>query len=265
MSHLIKRLSVVLFVCQAVLVSMPVSGLASENGGTITLQLQYEDAAGRTVPMQTGEVCIFSVNGSAGEEADADLAEALLLKLQEERGWKDTALQTKKVCDGSVTFGDEPDSLLPDGQYLLVQTMAGEAHYGFRPLLVNIPDSQGNRSITAFPKLGILKDDTSGEKEDSSGQEREQEQGKGQEQQDRKQEQNKDQEQQDREQGKDQVSGQSRTRDGNAQSAGVNASRALPQTGQLWWPVPVMLLAAGVLILIGRKSGSGVNEDDREE
>lgn len=48
--------------------------------------------------------------------------------------------------------------------------------------------------------------------------------------------------------------------DGGANDSTGNGPETLPQTGQLWWPVPILLCAGLVLVLLGYLRGRGVED-----
>lgn len=125
-----------------------------------------------------------------------------------------TPLATGTVSNGEVSFQN-----LTPGLYLLIQNRESSEGYSFSPFLMSIPDAAGSYNITAAPKPGIL-GAPSGERESETETEKQTEPPKT-------------------------------PTPPKKPEEPTPPGRRLPQTGQLWWPVPLGATAGLLLIVYG--------------
>lgn len=207
--------------------------------GSLQLTLTYS-ASGTVKKMQGGSIAIFlaagaayhdgkwsydvrsgrfpSVLSGAGiEQMDSETLSSKNASLAASLEKACSNLQpdaAAKIQDGIVSFGN-----LKAGLYLVLQEESGEGH-AINPFLISIPDAEGNMNVTAKPKLGI----TSLTIHDVPDKPSETESPKP---------------------------GTSGAYDPSSSGNGNSSAGRLPQTGQLWWPVPVLSACGIVLILSG--------------
>lgn len=238
--------------------------------GTLTLRLTYLKN-GNAVKMEGGSVAIYFVAAMGGTDSgktfdvssgkcsssptaaaiaamdsseltkrNAELSAALE---KECAGVEADAVQT--IADGKVAF-----SGLKEGLYFLRQDETSDGNIAITPFLITIPDAAGSMDVTASPKGGPGKQEvvtvtpTATNTPNHKGKTTP---GKP----------------------KSNNTGRTSTRvpGSNPSSPAVSSETRLPQTGQLWWPVP-LLAAAGLVLLVlagaGRRkevAGAGHGEE----
>ena len=142
--------------------------------------------------------------------------------------------KTAKISDGSASF----EGLRP-GLYLVAQTELSEMDMKIIPFLISIPDSEGNYHLKSEPKSGkteadspYLPDDptyvSSEESEESEWEESETVI-----------------------ESEPEPSEPTSSEPTPEPPPEPEPPEKLPQTGQLWWPVPILCASGALLILIG--------------
>lgn len=214
---------------------------------SINLQLAYTDATtGSRVQLTGGQVTVYKVSDALESNGDkyfnpqtSGQFQSLANQNSENgravaaiRGYSSSELTTRNaslarilaanrsgiegtsgtISNGTVTIG----SLTP-GLYLMVQTQDSPEKAGFEPFLFSLPDPNGNYQITASPKPSVM-GTVSGSQTDKPKE--------------------------------DDTEKPKNPSGGTVPSTGTTGGR-LPQTGQLWWPVPVLLLAGLLLVIVG--------------
>ncbi len=207
-----------------------------EKTGTVTLTL--ETNAGETV--SGGAVTIYQVaslylnDGSmtyspteefAGLEADLEDVESASLPaaLDEYIEANDvTGISAEIGSSGSATFDN-----LELGLYLIVQTAESDHYETINPFVVTVPmevDGEWVYTVDASPKVGTV---TLTETTESGGEIEESDEGT-------------------------EESGETADATAAAEdAAGTAAASTLPQTGQLFWPIPVLAVCGIVLFILG--------------
>lgn len=158
----------------------------------------------------------FSDCGLALDDIESEDLAAELADYASGRKLKGT--DRKVGSDGKVKFGG-----LELGLYLVVQSTAAENYSALNPFLVSVPMKDGDSliyAVNATPKAGTVAKTANPDPKPDSGS------------------------------GKHKHSGSS----GNNVSVPASAPQLaalLPQTGQLWWPVPLLAMAGILFVMIG--------------
>ena len=193
-----------------------VANVVSDNG------YKYDTSTGQFAGQE-------AVAGIRDMDADALTSQNYQIAMQLYRITNTTgspsALSTAEIQNGTVSFAG-----LRPGLYLVVQSgdtiipsdaETGDIRIGFTPYLQSIPDAEGNYEVQAFPKPGI-EGPPIGEKETETETHKETE-----------------------------PNTKKTETEKETSPPGTPPRGNLPQTGQLWWPVPVLALAGLAFIAFG--------------
>jgi hypothetical protein len=153
---------------------------------------------------------IESLNSTELEEQNAAIATAL----EKEAGSVEVDA-TAMISEGDVSFTD-----LTPGLYLVVQKTLSEGNRKINPFLISIPDAAGSYAVSAAPKNGFeipTPSPTTTPKPSVTP---------------------------------STPKSPSSSSSSSYSSPSSGSKSTLPQTGQLWWPVPV-LCGSGLALIIG--------------
>lgn len=201
---------------------------------SISLTLTYKEAD-EEKKMTDGSISIFTVatvkydNGyvfdtSTGKFAESSAVEGIeslnSTELEEQNAAIATALEkeagsvkvdaTAMISEGDVSFTD-----LTPGLYLVMQETLSEGNRKINPFLISIPDAAGSYAVSAAPKNGFEIPTPSPTTTP-----------------------------------KPSVTPSTPSTPKSPSSPSSGSKSTLPQTGQLWWPVPV-LCGSGLALIIG--------------
>ncbi|MCD8363844.1 MAG: hypothetical protein LUC98_12965 [Lachnospiraceae bacterium] len=190
---------------------------ATVSGGAVTI---YEVAK---LYLDDGNMAYEYTQSFAGCTATLDVTDTSLASVLADYARKNSVSGEKKSIgeDGKVRFTN-----LELGLYLIVQTTESANYETISPFAVTLPieeDGVWNYTVNASPKVGtvMLKETQTEEDTDSDS-------GSG--------------------------SGSDSSSDSESESSTTVyvSTTILPQTGQLYWPIPLLVIGGGLFLIIGR-------------
>ena len=170
-----------------------------------------------TVKVENGYVFDTSTGKFAGSSAIAGIESMDSAALEEKNAEIAAALEKEAqsaLADSTVdiTEGSVSFTGLTPGLYLVMQGTLSEGNRKINPFLISIPDAEGSYAVSAAPKNGFeIPTPTTTPKPTVTP---------------------------------------STPKTPSSSSSSTPSKSVLPQTGQLWWPVPV-LCGAGLALIIG--------------
>jgi LPXTG-motif cell wall-anchored protein len=143
---------------------------------SISLTLQYRDANGNAFSMVGGKIALYKVAGvkeengyvydlSAGHFANVEGVDEI--PSMKSKGLSDNnATLAMKLADAAKDMQPDAEAAIADGKvsftnltpglYLLVQTEESEKNVRMNPFLMSIPNANGEYTIQASPKTGVV-------------------------------------------------------------------------------------------------------------
>ncbi|MCD8022280.1 MAG: hypothetical protein LUF30_04660 [Lachnospiraceae bacterium] len=161
----------------------------------------------------------------------------------EENGEESEPLAVQKIVDGTAVFTD-----LETGLYLVIQTEGSAGYYTIKPFLVSIPFAQTDESgncewkydVETRPKMEFEEPQTESESEAETESETEPES-----------EAESETEPETESETARQTESEETEPESIPQTESETTETTLPQTGQLYWPIPILAVGGIVLAVIG--------------